>query len=344
MAQNPPCLEKQGHVSHPIDAMHPLFALYKECRLCPRSCGADRTTGRSTGQLGYCGESDQCRISYVGPHFGEEPPLTGKNGSGTLFFGGCTLKCSFCQNHQISHGDLAADTSMEQLLARTLDMVSLHQVHNVNLVSPDPFLPHALELIRLLRAEGVDLPVVFNCSGYEASEWVEAAGDGADIYLPDFKYADRSLSWQFSRCRDYPDVALGAIQQMIRQKGFLDIFSSGTELARKGVLVRHLILPGHVENSLDALTTLFLEFGPHLPLSLMSQYHPVLPQEDENLNRRITREEFDQVYAHVLDLGFENLFLQFPPESPRTETEWVPLVPDFEKDAPFVREPVGFPE
>jgi putative pyruvate formate lyase activating enzyme len=157
----------------------------------------------------------------------------------------------------------------------------------------------------------------------------------ADIYLPDFKYTDPSLSLRLSKCKDYPKVALEAIVEMVRQKGFLDASANGSELARKGVLVRHLILPGRIENSRDALTTLFLEFGSGLPLSLMSQYQPVLPQGDEDLNRPLTQEEFHKVYSHALDLGFRHLFVQFPDKTTPEPANISPFLPDFRQAEPF---------
>jgi putative pyruvate formate lyase activating enzyme len=157
----------------------------------------------------------------------------------------------------------------------------------------------------------------------------------ADIYLPDFKYSDRDLSARLSKCRDYPEKALEALLEMVRQKGFLESFESGASLARRGVLVRHMILPGKTENSLNALTTLFLEFGPLLPLSLMSQYTPVVPHKDHDLNRFLARKEFDRVYQHALDLGFEHLFLQFPEESPTHHPNNAPFLPDFLRAEPF---------
>jgi len=164
---------------------------------------------------------------------------------------------------------------------------------------------------------------------------LKAAQDFVDIYLPDFKYSDSFLAARLSACPDYPDVALGAISEMIRQKGFLDACLCDKALARKGVLVRHLILPGKITNSIHALTSLFLEFGPKLPLSLMSQYHPVLPQKDPDLNRFLSKEEFDEVYGYALDLGFECLFVQFPGKETTREHQRSPFLPDFRQEKPF---------
>jgi putative pyruvate formate lyase activating enzyme len=309
--------------------------LFKECRLCPRNCGVNRLEEGKAGHSGFCRENHQLRVGYVGPHFGEEPPVTGKKGSGTVFFSGCSLQCPFCQNHQISRDGLGEAIDVDELFKRVSGMVEEHHVQNINLVTPDHFFPHAFELVSLLRREGYDLPVVYNLSGYQSIPMLRMAEDFADIYLPDFKYANPELSQRLSKCRDYPEVALEAIVEMVRQKGFLEDVEGTGDVAKKGVLVRHLILPGHVDNSLNALTTLFLEFGSGLPISLMSQYHPVLPQKDQALNRFLTQEEFDQVFSHATDMGFERLFVQFLDQAPSVKQENGPFVPDFRKKQPF---------
>jgi putative pyruvate formate lyase activating enzyme len=272
-------------------------------------------------------------VVYVGPHFGEEPPLTGTHGSGTVFFTGCSLRCSFCQNFQISREGLGEPIELKGLLAKAEDMIVRKHVHNINFVTPDHFFPYVFELVTLLRGKGYDLPMVFNLSGYQSVNLLKSAERSVDIYLPDFKYADRDLARKLSRCQNYPDVALAALSVMLSQKGFLDCFATGDPLAKEGVLVRHLILPGYVENSINALTTLFVEFGAELPLSLMSQYVPVTLQEEETLNRPLTEEEFNQVYSHALDLGFQHLFVQFPEEAASDGKP--PFLPDFRLDKPF---------
>lgn len=290
-----------------------------------------------SARKGFCGESSQLRVAHVGPHFGEEPPITGCHGSGTVFFSGCSLRCSFCQNYQISREGMGEVLTPNRLYERVVKMIRIHHVHNINLVTPDHFFPHAFELVSLLRRGGYQLPVVFNLSGYQSIPLLKRAEDYADIYLPDFKYADPALSVKFSRCREYPGVALEAIAEMIRQKGFLDSMGHGSLCATKGVLVRHLILPGQVENSLKVLTMLFLEFGPALPLSVMSQYTPVVPQEDDHLNRPLMGHEFDRVYAHARDLGFQNLFVQFPERDAMDPVAVSPHLPDFRMKSPFSR-------
>lgn len=276
------------------------------------------------------------RVAYVGPHFGEEPPITGSRGSGTVFFSGCPLRCAFCQNHQISHDHLGHALSVESLRVDLEQLIQTRQVHNVNFVSPDHFFPHVFELVSSMRNRGYDLPFVYNLSGYQSKEMIQAAQIHADIYMPDFKYSDRTLAAGLSKCGDYPGVALEALSEMVRQKGFLDSCETGTIVATRGVLVRHLILPGAVKNSMDALTMLFLEFGPDLPLSLMSQYLPVGKKLARPLSRRLRREEFDRVYTHAGQLGFRNLFVQFPEKKNAASVSGnSPFLPDFLKKQPF---------
>jgi len=293
----------------------------------------DRLQKGEKSSAGFCRQDGQLRVAYVGPHFGEEPPLTGTHGSGTVFFSGCSLRCSYCQNFQISREGLGQIIELESLLAMVEDMILHRRVHNVNFVTPDHFFPYVFELVKLLRGKGYSLPMVFNLSGYQSVNLLQSAEEYADIYLPDFKYSDRNLAKRLSRCQDYPDVALAALSEMITQKGFLDCFDTGDPLAGKGVLVRHLLLPGYVENSINALTTLFVEFGAELPLSLMSQYVPVTLQEAETLNRPLTEEEFNEVYSHSLDLGFQHLFVQFPEKAASDGKP--PFLPDFRLDKPF---------
>lgn len=311
---------------------------YMDCRLCPRSCGVNRLKRDGVDGLGFCGETDRLKVAFVGPHFGEEPPISGKQGAGTIFFCGCSLKCSYCQNHQISHQGAGVDMDLERLLSRVEDMIRVHQVHNISFVTPDHFFPHVFRVVALLRKNEIDLPIVFNLSGYQSTDLLKVSEGYADIYLPDFKYSDPQLAGRLSHCRDYPRVALAAISEMVRQKGFMEASASDSDPAKKGVLVRHLILPGNVQNSIDALTGLFIEFGPNLPLSLMSQYHPVLDHKEKELNRSLLKEEFELVYAHVIDLGFEHLFVQFPEDLQKNSSETSSFLPDFRLEDPFVHE------
>ena len=221
--------------------------------------------------------------------------------------------------------------NVTDVVNRLVQLSRTHGIHNVNFVTPDHFFPYTLEIIAALRDNDISLPIVYNMSGYEQLDSLKSLESFADIYLPDFKYADSTLGERLSHCRDYPSTALDAIAEMVRQKGFLDVFFSETpeDLAHKGVLVRHLILPGQVQNSIDALSMLFLEFGKDLPLSIMSQYHPVQTCTYPGFQRRITKNEFQQVYDHALALGFHHLFVQYP------EQQDTDFLPDFSQHQPF---------
>lgn len=275
------------------------------------------------------------RIAAIEAHFGEEPPISGTYGSGTVFFCGCSLKCIFCQNYQISHQHLGAHRTMAQVVAEIAGLVQERHVHNVNFVTPDHFFPQTIEIVRSLHRRGISLPIVYNLSGYQRIESLQMIAPVATIYLPDFKYSDAELARRLSNASDYPTIALEAIAEMIRQQGFLDSFESdeatGSAIATRGVLVRHLILPGQIQNSIDALTTLFTEFGKALPLSLMSQYYPIRRYRPPFLNRTVTEEEFHTVYQHALALGFKNMFVQFPD----TAASERPFLPDFTRSHPF---------
>ncbi len=318
-----------------VENAAPNMHLYEECRLCPRSCGVNRIANRKSGPSGFCGESSSLRVAYVGPHFGEEPPISGNRGSGTVFFSGCSLRCSFCQNRQISHLGVGVSIGVDDLFQNLKKMIQVNRVHNINFVTPDHFFPHVFQLVLLLREDGNDLPIVYNLSGYQSITMLKKAQNYVDIYLADFKYSDPDMSSKLSKCKDYPEIALDAISEMIKQKGFLDSFKENCLLAKKGVLIRHLIIPGNIENSLNALTSLFLEFGRDLPLSIMSQYQPVVEHEEANLNRRVTYHEFERVYLHALDLGFQHLFVQFPEKNQDKNNKVSPFLPDFLKTEPF---------
>lgn len=302
---------------------------YAECRLCPRDCGVNR----ESGQTGVCGETAELRVASVGCHFGEEPPFTGTRGSGTVFFSGCPSHCFFCQNWQISTGRVGRVWTPDELETAVVRMLD-EGAHNVNLVSPDHFWPHAEDLIRRLRARGVTAPVILNTSGYESPAMIGRYAECADIFLPDIKFAGAELATECMGDSRYPDIAFAAVAHMIERKGFLHPFdSSGREPAQTGVLVRHLVLPGHVEDSCRALERLRREFGRLLPLSLMSQYHPVPPgPRDGPFARRLRREEYETVKTCAESMEFEHLFVQ---ELLGDDD----FLPDFEEKRPFPGNP-----
>ena len=298
---------------------------YQSCRLCPRDCGAHR----AAGQLGFCGETAECRVASFGPHFGEEPCFSGTHGSGTIFFSGCSSQCFFCQNHQISIGHHGRAMGFDQLLACARQMIQAG-VHNLNFVTPDHFWPHIEELCRHLRAAGETLPFLFNSSGYQVPEMVAHYAKCMDIFLPDFKFADPDLAFACMRDRRYPELTLEALRRMVAAKGFLEPWDpDGGALAQRGVLVRHLVLPGYIENSLAVLRLLREEFGPLLPLSVMSQFRPVERCiERRHLDREVSGAEYERVCQVVEELGFRHVFVQ--PHGGDSD-----FLPDFHREGPF---------
>lgn len=298
---------------------------YRDCHLCPRGCGADRVAGK----LGICRQTATCRISSAGPHYGEEPSFTGTSGSGTIFFSGCSCRCFFCQNYQISAGGMGWEIAPEELV-QTARSLALSGVHNLNFVTPDHFWPHIQHLCRELKKEGVSIPTIFNSSGYQRADLIEEYAECTDIFMPDFKFAQPRLSGECMGDELYPDIALQALRKMVELKGFLEPWEpTGVQPAKRGVLVRHLILPDHVENSLEVLRILRAEFGKLLPLSVMSQFHPV-PEciERKHLRRGISREEHGKVRDLVYELGFQHVYLQEIPDT-------ADFLPDFSLEEPF---------
>lgn len=299
---------------------------YTPCRLCPRQCATDRLGGAP----GVCGETAELRIASWGPHMGEEPCFTGTRGSGAIFFSGCACHCFFCQNWQISNArGKGQAVSAEEFHRLALGLVETG-VHNLNFVTPDHFWPHVEALCARLRDEGVRIPFLFNSSGYQLPAMVSRYAARMDVFLPDFKFADPVLARQVMRDERYPEIALEALRLMVAEKGFLEPFDpTGTDLAKRGVLVRHLVLPGHVENTLRVLDLLREEFGRWLPLSLMSQYVPVpAAQNRPPFDRRLAPEEYQDALDRAQELGFENLLVQ-----PLAHTD--DFLPDFDREKPF---------
>jgi putative pyruvate formate lyase activating enzyme len=251
-----------------------------------------------------------------------------------VFFSGCSLKCRYCQNFQISNDGVGQVMIAVAVVGRLEQLIEERQIHNINFVTADHFFPDTMEIVQQLAEHGRRIPIVYNLSGYQSLSSLRMIEASADIYLPDFKYSDSEIASQLSRCRDYPSRAMDAITEMVRQKGFLNNVGDDNApggIATCGVLVRHLILPGQIQNSLDALTMLYIEFGADLPISLMSQYYPVREFSQSWLNRIITPDEFQQVYSHVQDLGFNHAFVQFPEVNAMQR----PFLPDFQREKPF---------
>lgn len=277
------------------------------CELCPRRCRADR----AAGERGVCGATDTLRLARAALHFWEEPPISGEAGSGTVFFSGCPLKCVYCQNHEISTGNFGIDVSPERLAQIMLELQDQGAL-NINFVTATHYAHLLPEAIASARARGLAIPIVYNTSGYERVEAVRELDDLADIWLTDFKYADAGLGRALSHVPDYPSVAQSALIEMARQ---LERHGGGAARAdgtwTRGIIVRHLVLPGHAEDSCRVLDLIWDAVG-DVPISVMNQYTPnaALRAAGGELARAVTREEYECVLDHADDLGFTQMFWQ----------------------------------
>jgi len=292
------------------------------CTLCPRNCRVDRTVGAD----GVCRTGRLASVSHALLHFGEEPVISGASGSGTIFFSGCNLKCLFCQNYQLSWLLEGAPVTDAELAAMMLDLQA-KGAHNINLVSPSHVVLPVLRALRIALAGGLDVPLVWNSNGYDSVDAIQALEGIVDVYLPDLKYHSPALSERYSAAPDYFAKASGAVREMAVQQPALDLAAGGT--ARRGLVVRHLVLPGAVDDTLVLLKWIRENLSPYIGLSLMSQYHPCF-RAPEEIQRGVSPEEYRRAAAEALALGLDHLFLQ--PEPFRTDEH---LVPDFRKEKPF---------
>ena len=298
-----------------------LLDIYASCTLFPRACRVDRTKG----ELGYCRLPADIVLDCALAHHGEEPPLSGTGGAGTIFFTSCNLGCIYCQNYQISHCAEGRHLTVIEL-AKIMRDLQKRGCHNVEPVTPTPQTPLILEALCLARTQGLTVPFVYNCGGYENPDVIRMLDGMVDIYLPDFKYGLEEDALLFSDAPGYPRIGIEAIREMVRQVGDDLIVENG--VASCGIIIRHLVLPGRLENSKEALRLLKNEISANVPISLMSQYSPTPKMEGHPLlNRRITRREYDEILNFALKLDFENLFVQ--------EVSDDTLTPDFDRDHPF---------
>ena len=302
--------------------------LYSPCRLCPRLCGTDR----SAGKTGFCGESAALRIGAAVIHRGEEPPLVGTGGSGTIFVSGCGLGCAFCQNYQISQGGSAAlgkEVSPEtfaDICAALRDMGA----ENINIVTGSHAVPALVEGISAARRAGVRLPVLWNSSAYEKTQTLELLRDHVDIFLPDLKTLDSGTAAMYFNAPNYPAVATAAILKMIEIAHDKPLFSAG-ENAREKVIIRHLILPGHLESTRQVLRWFADNAKGRALLSLMTQYTPIPGREKPMPKRCLNEEEYGTVLNWLDEFGIEDGFCQ----ELVTGNDWLP---DFRRDNPFSSE------
>ena len=289
-----------------------------KCDLCPRKCLVDR----KKGEKGICGQTENLKVARAALHFWEEPCISGDAGSGAVFFSGCPLHCVFCQNENIANGTVGKEISLERLVDIFLELQE-KGANNINLVTPGHFVPQIVKALDQAKKEGLTLPVVYNTSSYETVDTIKRLEGYVDIYLPDFKYMSQVLSKKYSHAPDYAEVAKAAIAEMVRQTGKA-VFVNGDEdnLILSGTIVRHLTLPGCMEDSMQILKYLHETYGDMIYISIMNQFTPLSNLEKyPELNRRITDEEYETLVDYAIEIGIENGFIQ---EGDTAEESFIP--------------------
>lgn len=294
-----------------------------KCVLCPRKCGIDRTS-----QTGYCGGGSRARVARASLHMWEEPCISGVSGSGTVFFSGCPLKCVFCQNREIASGNRGRELTDLQL-AKLFLLLQDKGAANINLVTPTHYTPQIAEAVSAAKSQGLAIPIVYNTSGYERVETLRLLEGLVDIYLPDLKYYSAELSARYSNAPDYFGVASRAVAEMVRQVGtpLFDDALSGEKMMRRGVIVRHMVMPGHVRDSKEVVRYLYNTYKEDIYISIMNQYTPpdALCGYPE-IGRRVTRREYEKVVDYAIELGVVNAFVQ------EGDTAKESFIPDFSED------------
>lgn len=277
---------------------------YENCLLCPRKCG----TNRRTGQTGVCGVSSEIKVARAALHYWEEPCISGKRGSGAVFFSGCSLHCVFCQNREISDGKEGKVISKERLSDIFMELAG-KGANNINLVTPGQYIPDIVWAVNNAKSRGMKLPIIYNTSGYENVTELKLLEGIVDVYLPDFKYMDSTLSAMYSRAKEYPSVAKQALSEMVRQQPDV-VIDDATGLIQKGVIVRQLLLPGHVNDAKAVLKYLYDTYHDHVYISMMSQFTPIALKDYPEINRTVTRREYERLVDYALEIGITNAFIQ----------------------------------
>ncbi len=277
---------------------------YENCLLCPRKCGINRRTG----QTGVCGVSSEIKLARAAIHYWEEPCISGKRGSGAVFFSGCSLHCVFCQNREISDGKEGKVISKERLSDIFIELAD-KGANNINLVTPGQYIPDIVWAVNDAKSRGMKLPIIYNTSGYENVTELKLLEGIVDVYLPDFKYMDSTLSARYSRAKDYPSVAKQALSEMVRQQPDV-VIDDATGLIQKGVIVRQLLLPGHVNDAKAVLKYLYDTYHDHVYISMMSQFTPIALKDYPEINRTVTKREYERLVNYALEIGITNAFIQ----------------------------------
>ncbi len=285
------------------------------CTLCPRNCGVDRASGNT----GFCGANDKIKIARATLHAWEEPCISGENGSGTVFFSGCNLSCVYCQNKKISQEGAGFEVSVERLTEIFFELETLG-AHNINLVTAAHFLPQVMTSVKRAKDQGIGIPFVYNTSSYEYAESIKLCEGLIDIFLPDFKYIDSKRAKKYSCAVNYPEIAMAAIDEMVRQQGALQFDEDG--MLTKGVIVRHLMLPDGLAESKKIIKYLHEKYENNIILSIMNQYTPVGNLEDfPELQKKVKASDYEKLIDYALSLGVENAFIQ---EGGAAEESFIP--------------------
>lgn len=277
---------------------------YENCLLCPRKCGINR----GIGQTGVCGVSSEIKVARAALHYWEEPCISGKRGSGAVFFSGCSLHCVFCQNRAISDGKEGKVISKARLSDIFIELAD-KGANNINLVTPGQYIPDIVWAVNDAKSRGMKLPIIYNTSGYENVTELKLLEGIVDVYLPDFKYMDNMLSARYSRAKDYPSVAKQALSEMVRQQPDV-VIDGATGLIQKGVIVRQLLLPGHVNDAKVVLKYLYDTYHDHVYISMMSQFTPIALKDYPEINRTVTRREYERLVDYAIKIGITNAFIQ----------------------------------
>lgn len=288
---------------------------YENCKLCPRNCGVNRKNN-----IGFCGQSDKLYAARAALHMWEEPCISGEQGSGTVFFTGCNLRCVYCQNRQIAVGGTGFEITTKRLSEIFLKQQE-NGAHNINLVTPTHYVPHIIEALDMVRGKSLTIPVLYNCGGYESVETLKLLRGYVDIYMPDFKYMDKTIAKKYSNAEDYPEMAKLAIEEMVLQSGGCVFDENG--IMTKGVIVRHLVLPSYVQNSMQVIKYLHQTYGQKIYMSIMNQYTPMpYVSKYPEINRTVTEAEYDEVINYAVQIGVENAFVQ---EGTAARESFIPL-------------------
>lgn len=285
-----------------------------KCNLCPRKCNINRHE-----KVGFCGAKDKIKIARASLHYWEEPCISGTNGSGTIFFSNCNLKCIFCQNYEISTENVGTEITIEKFANICIDLQNKKAL-NINLVTPTIYVPLIVEGIKLAREKGLNIPIIYNTSGYETKETIKMLNGIIDIYMPDLKYYSDFYAIKYSNAKNYFQYAKEAINEMYKQVG-KPIYEN--DILKKGVIIRHLLLPGLKEDSKRIIKYIYETYKDNIILSIMNQYTNIKPLKYNNLNKKLSEKEYNEIINYAYDLGIRNAYIQ------EGNTQKKSFIPDF---------------